>query len=139
MKKSLFTALFALASAGAAADGGTLTVTITDIREAQGHLLIGVEGSADGWNGKAKSIAGTRIKAETGKVSFQFPNLAPGQYAVQVVHDENDNNELDSNFIGIPSEGYGFSQNPSVMRRATFEEARFEMPAEGTEVKIRLR
>ena len=40
------------------------------------------------------------------------------------MHDENDNNQLDTNFLGIPSEGYGFSNNPNVMRRAHFDEAR---------------
>ena len=61
-----------------------------------------------------------------------------GNYAVQVMHDENDNNKLDTNFLGIPSEGYGFSNNPNVMRRAHFDEARFEVGADAA-ITIRLR
>ena len=42
---------------------------------------------------------------------LQF-NLPAGNYAVQVMHDENENNKLDTNFMGMPIEGYGFSNNP---------------------------
>ena len=54
------------------------------------------------------------------------------------MHDENDNNKLDANFLGIPFEGYGFSNNPNVMRRATFDEARFQLKTDAT-ITIRLR
>ncbi len=40
-----------------------------------------------------------------------FPNVEPGTYAVAVVHDENSNGKLDKNFVGVPSEGYGVSNN----------------------------
>jgi len=55
------------------------------------------------------------------------------------MHDLNGNGELDTNFMGMPIEGYGFSNNPEVMRRATFEEARFELPEDGTHIELRLR
>jgi uncharacterized protein (DUF2141 family) len=101
--------------------------------------LITVEATADGWNGKQKEAARARIKAKRGETTHRFENLPPGQYAVQVIHDENDNGKFDSNFLGIPSEGYGFSNNPRVMRRPTFEEARFDLPHEGAEIHVRLR
>ena len=127
-----------LLSTGAmAADG--LHVTVSDIRNADGHVLISVSPSAEAWDGAAKPVAVARLAAVKGTIEHAFPDLAPGDYAVQVMHDENDNGDLDSNFVGIPVEGYGFSQNPSVMRRATFEEARFALPAEGTAITVRLR
>ena len=86
-----------------------------------------------------KEAARARIKAVNGELVYRFEDLPPGTYAVQVMHDENDNGKLDSNFLGIPSEGYGFSNNPRVMRRATFEEARFELPAAGSDIDVRLR
>lgn len=42
-----------------------------------------------------------------------FDSIAPGKYTILYFHDENKNNELDANFIGIPKEGYGFSNNAS--------------------------
>jgi uncharacterized protein (DUF2141 family) len=43
------------------------------------------------------------------------------------------------NFLGIPTEGYGFSNNPNVMRKAHFEEALFDVGAEAASITIRLR
>lgn len=131
------TLLLCNAAAAAAADG--LHITVSDIRNANGHVLISVNPSNEAWEGTAKPVAVARLAAAEGTIEHVFPDLAPGDYAVQVMHDENDNGDLDSNFIGIPVEGYGFSQNPSVMRRATFDEARFALPAEGAAITIRLR
>lgn len=122
----------------AAAHAGELTVTITDIREAKGTLLVAVMNSDAAWNNQAKPVAAKKIEAAKGEVSLKFSDLPPGTYAVQVMHDENGNNQLDSNFLGIPSEGYGFSNNPAVMRRANFDEARFEL-TENAAITVRLR
>lgn len=137
MRNLVLAGLMATTALDAAA--ATLTLKVSDIRKDGGHLLITVEATADGWNGKQKEAARARIEAKQGELVYRFEDLPPGQYAVQVMHDENDNGKLDSNFLGIPSEGYGFSNNPSVMRRATFEEARFELPAAGAEIDVRLR
>ena len=136
--RSLFLAgLMLISTLDAAA--ATLTLKVTDIRKDSGHLMITVESTADGWNGKQKEAARAPIKAVNGELVYRFENLPPGPCAVQVMHDENDNGKLDSNFLDIPSEGYGFSNNPRVMRRATFEETRFALPAAGSEIDVRLR
>ena len=49
-----------------------------------------------------------------------------------LTHDENDNGKLDTNLVGMPVEGYGFSNNPQVMRKQTFDEASVDVPAAGT-------
>src|SRR5262249_41067138 len=41
----------------------------------------------------------------------RFTGIAPGTYAVAVVHDENNNGQVDTNFLGVPTEGYGVSNN----------------------------
>lgn len=116
-----------------------LTVTITDVRRAEGEVFVAVESTEAGWNFKAESVAQTRLPATKGRMRHVFEGLPPGRYAVMVIHDENRNGRLDSNFLGLPSEGYGFSRNPRVMRRARFEEAAFELPTGGTGVEIELR
>lgn len=140
MKLMLIVPSFAALSLFAAAvHAGELTVTITDIREAQGSLMVAVVNSDAGWNNQEKPVAAQKIAAAKGEMTFKFANLPAGQYAVQVMHDQNDNDKLDSNFLGIPSEGYGFSNNPNVMRRAHFDEARFEVGNESKAITIRLR
>ena len=122
----------------AAANASDLTVTITDIREAKGSLMVAVVNSDAAWNSKEKPVAAQKVSAKQGEITLVFKNLPAGNYAVQVMHDENDNGQLDSNFLGIPSEGYGFSNNPTVMRRPNFDEARFAFDANAT-ITIRLR
>jgi uncharacterized protein (DUF2141 family) len=126
-------------SAGAFASAGTLEIEITDIRSTEGQLMVAVHGSAEGWDGKAPPVA-AQLHAPTGDSAvLSFEGLAPGSYAVQVMHDQNGNGELDSNFMGMPIEGYGFSNNPEVMRKATFEEARIELVEGSTRIQLRLR
>ena len=132
---SLFAALLA-AGATQAAD---LTVTVTDIRASTGTIRIAVVNSEAAWNNEAAPVVRKAIVVSGKEATFQFPGLPPGQYAVQVMHDENDNGKFDTNFVGMPTEGYGFSNNPQVMRRAHYDEARFELGPDGGSVVVRLR
>lgn len=106
MRNLVLAGLMAATALDAAA--ATLTLKVSDVRKGVGHLMITVEATADGWNGRQKEVARARIEAKAGEVMHHFEDLPPGQYAVQVMHDENDNGKLDSNFLGIPREGYGF-------------------------------
>jgi uncharacterized protein (DUF2141 family) len=64
----------------------------------------------------------------------------PGGYAVSIYHDANGNGHFDQNFLGLPLEGFGFSNNPSTMLGAPkFADARFVAPAGDVTIHIRLR
>ncbi len=43
-----------------------------------------------------------------------FHNISPGKYAIRIFHDENKNEKMDLNWLGIPKEGFGFSVNPEI-------------------------
>lgn len=129
----------AVLSAASLATAATLEVEITDIRSSEGQLMVAVHASAEGWDGKAAPVA-AQLHAPSGeRALLSFEGLAPGSYAVQVMHDQNGNGKLDANFMGMPIEGYGFSNNPEVMRKATFDEARVEVGEGGTRIQLRLR
>lgn len=51
------------------------------------------------------------VKAFSNNTSIFFDNLPAGDYAFSIFHDINDNGELDTNFLGIPREPWGFSNN----------------------------
>lgn len=133
--KSLF--LAALACTGARA--ADLDVTVADVRSAKGTLMIAVIDSAAGWDGGAKPVAAATRKVNGTAETFRFPNLPAGTYAVRVMQDENDNGKLDTNFMGMPTEPYGISNDPQVMRRPTFDEAKVELGADGRAITIHLR
>ena len=65
--------------------------------------------------------------AKSGEVQVSFENISPGDYAISVMHDANENNELDSNAFGIPKEGFGFSNDVMGMfGPPSFEKAKFK-------------
>jgi uncharacterized protein (DUF2141 family) len=70
---------------------------------------------------------------------LRLSGLAPGNYAVAIIHDENGNAKLDT-LVGIPREGFGFSNNPAIaFGPPRFVAARFALVAGGTRQEIRMR
>lgn len=132
-------ALALLLVAGTAARAAGLDVTVAGDGPLQGTLQIAVLDSADAWDGKRASVAAAKRRATAAQETFHFDGLAPGSYAVRVMLDENDNGKLDTNFIGMPVEPYGISNDPKVMRRPTFDEAKFDLGADGGAITIHLR
>jgi uncharacterized protein (DUF2141 family) len=139
MKFTLVYTLIAGILATSAIQAAELIVKVNDVRTQKGQLLMAVFNSADAWDGKAEAVASQALDAAATEVDFHFPGLAAGRYAVSVMHDENGNGKLDSNFMGIPIEGYGFSNDPQVMRKATFEEAAFAVGADDATIELHLR
>jgi uncharacterized protein (DUF2141 family) len=128
-------ALFASAPATAA----ELTVHLSEIRADGGVVKLALVDSQAAFDGKAPPLQATGAPPQGERASFTFKDLAPGSYAVMVTHDENGNGRMDSNMLGMPQEGYGFSNNPRVMRKPTWDEARFEVLEAGTAIDIVLR
>jgi uncharacterized protein (DUF2141 family) len=80
-----------------------------------------------------------KVAAAGDPVAIQITGLAPGDYAIALYHDRNGNEKLDSNLMGIPTEPYGFSGTArNLMGPATWEQAKFSLPAEGSAVNVRL-
>lgn len=91
------------------AQAADLTVTIRHLRSTQGVVSVAVYNSAHGFlesGAEMRSADVTPIGAETPVV---FKDLPPGTYAIAAFHDENASGGFDTNFLGMPNEGYGFS------------------------------
>ncbi len=121
------------------AKAADLTVTLHDVRARTGLLKLAVVDSQAGWDGQAKPVRAEAAPPQGDTATFVFKDLEAGAYAVLVTHDENGNGKLDSNMIGMPVEAYGFSNNPRVMRKPTWDEARFEVGAQDAAIDITLR
>jgi len=83
----------------------SLTIEISGIKNNTGKIMLQLFDE----NEKVINQAAGEIKEETSLFSIQI--LKAGKYAVRYFHDENLNGEMDTNLIGIPKEGYGFSNN----------------------------
>lgn len=87
-----------------------------------------------------KVILRVRTNAQQGETSFCIPLRTPGDYAVAFYHDKNNNKKFDKNFLGIPKERFGMSNNPRFGARAPkYEQAVFTVPATGADLRIKLR
>jgi uncharacterized protein (DUF2141 family) len=72
---------------------------------------------------KFKSIA---LDISDQKCEWIIEELPFGEYAIKLYHDENGNNKMDRNMLGIPSEDYGFSNNATgSFGPADYEDAKF--------------
>jgi uncharacterized protein (DUF2141 family) len=116
-----------------------LSVHLHGIRAQTGLVKVAVVDSQDGWEGKAAPVQGKGAPPTGEDATFTFKDLKPGSYAVMITHDENGNDKLDTNVMGMPLEGYGFSNNPKVMRKPTWDEARFEITTTDAAIDVDLR
>lgn len=103
-----------------------LIVRVENIKEVKGSLKIAIYDHENHFLSKEVMSDGKTI--ESSQIEFSFEGLQEGVYAISLFHDENDNGKLDSNFIGIPSEPYAFSNNAKGMfGPPSFEQCKFEV------------
>ena len=91
-----------------------------------GHSLVALYDSKISYDGGETPLA-SKVKVVASEHLVVFKDIPDGQYAVKLYHDDNDNNELDSNMFGIPSEGYGFSNNGGRFGSPDYRDAKFEV------------
>lgn len=110
MKKIFAPLLIAtLISLSGQAQTQTLTIQVTNVKDAEGHVRIAIYNSEKDF--MKKSFMVKSAKAAKGTVELVIDNLPAGTYGISVMHDANSNEKMDSNMIGIPKEGFGFSNN----------------------------
>ncbi len=84
-----------------------------------------------------RAFARTAARIVSGRATCEFPRVPAGIYAVSVFHDENLNGRLDTNWLGIPREGVGASNNPKTgMGPPKFRAAEFEHSGASMDVEI---
>lgn len=107
-------------------DRHSIEVTIENLKSDDGKVLVGLyDSEKDFLEDTFMGEIGV-IKDNTTKVVFN--NVPSGTYAVSYIHDANDNDKMDTNFMGIPKEGYGCSNNAKgFMGPPKWEDAKFEL------------
>lgn len=94
-----------------AATAADLTISVSDIRQDSGKLMLNVLRNSQQMDNKETPEASMILSPSVTGVSFTLHNLQPGIYGLQIMHDENGNGELDANLLGIPKEPWAFSNN----------------------------
>jgi uncharacterized protein (DUF2141 family) len=126
--------------AGAPA-GTRLRLEVTHIRAAEGKVVMTVyPDDAGRFLAPKGKLARLRLPAKAPVTPGCFELPGPGRYAVAVYHDSNGNDRFDRTLVGLPAEGYGFSNDvPTPTGLPPFEAVRFTVKAGETTVKIAMR
>ena len=107
---------------------GSLELEVTNFEESKGQLIISVFEKPEDFpiEGKEfKKIVVDKLDLEGTKINIELPH---GDYAIALLHDLNLDGECNFNFIGIPTEAYGFSQNVRpIVSAPDFEETMFHL------------
>lgn len=134
------TAVACPAAAGGVA-GTQLRIALTGLRNDDGTVSVTLYGEKPaafmahrGW------IAQARVKPAGRQAEACFVVSGPGTYAVAVYHDANNNHHFDRTFLGLPAEGYGFSNDaPTPVGPPPFSAAKFAIQPGGAAIAIHLR
>lgn len=93
----------------------SLTVSIDGLKNQKGQICFSLFASSRGFpNSGERALQANCVKVANAPIQITFNNLQAGSYAVAVIHDVNSDRTLNRNFLGIPTEGFGFSQNPII-------------------------
>ena len=118
----------------------TLKVLITGLHSSNGSVLVSLFNEGGGFPSQAKkAFKKEKINIVGGIASATIKDIPPGTYAIAVLHDENNNLEMDTRLFGLPKEGYGFSNNAKgLFGPPSFKDARFAFSPDQI-VKINIR
>lgn len=117
-----------------------LTVHIDELRNSRGRVAVALFDSAKHFPEQEHALQGQVSEIAGKRASVTFRGLKAGGYAVAVLHDENRNNKMDFNFVGMPLEGYGFSRDAAVVfGPPSFESAVVRVVAARSKIRVKSR
>ena len=118
---------------------GRIVAQVLAVRTDTGILIARLYHGADGFSSDPeKAYREAKFKIRDGKAVVTFADVPYGEYAIWIHHDEDEDGELKSNFIGMPKEGVGVSGPPPSFI-PTYKDARFELNAPEYALEISLR
>lgn len=141
MIRSLFLVL-AACGAGMARAQSSIVAHMVNLRSDKGVCRVCLYDRADAFKGTAGAPLQCReVAVVGGKAEAVFTNLPAGSYALFAFHDANNNRKFDTNFLGIPREGYGASRNNLPFAAAPgFESNKVQLPVNSVlQLTIRFR
>lgn len=131
--------VFAQVKQDGTATSGDLTIVVQGLRSDRGRVQIGLFNSEETWKKNVRKFRGAKILVKDGEAVWIVENIPYGVYAVKLFHDENDNDKMDTNFLGMPTESYGFSNNVrGTFGPPGFDKASFNFDATLNEITIRI-
>ncbi|MEM7108368.1 MAG: DUF2141 domain-containing protein [Bacteroidota bacterium] len=120
------------------AEKGEIVISIENIKSTKGVVIVAL--FDDEHSFLKKVYRSKTISLSQAKKLIRFENVPEGSYAVSVIHDENENGELDTNWAGIPKEPFGFSRKTiSKFGPPSFEDTCIQLKGGSIETTVKMR
>lgn len=117
-----------------------LNINVQGFSDSEGYAMVAVFGSEQAYAEGSPKTAKAKVKVEDQNALAIFADLPYGINAVSVYHDRNANGKMDKNFLGIPKESYGHSNNArGAMGPPPFDEVKFEFGSPEKQITIKLK
>ena len=102
---------------------GTLIIEFSGLNNNKGKVLAGLYNDSKKFPKENKALRNLKALPVNKKCIIKTTNIPYGDYAIAAMHDENESGNMDFNFIGLPTEIYGFSNNkrPSLLGPPNFK------------------
>jgi uncharacterized protein (DUF2141 family) len=119
----------------------SVLVTVQNVKDGKGLITADIhDDNPARWLKGGQHLARVRVPAVKGETKMCVPVAAAGIYAIAIYHDRNGNRQFDKNFLGLPSEPYGISNNPPInFGPPSLEDSAFKVEGPLVPVTIRLR
>lgn len=128
IKKQLLLLLFMVFVGFGFSQTANLTIIIKGIQNPIGTMNFAVYDDAENYDNSKDYFVGKSIPVESLEFEYVFQDMPYGNYAISLFHDEDENKELNTNWIGMPKELFGFSNDAKAkMGPPDFEDASFEI------------
>jgi uncharacterized protein (DUF2141 family) len=109
--------------------GATVVIRVENVAP-QGMVRLGLYSEKLYPDDNADPAASADVPASAGETVVTFQNIPVGTYAVEVYQDLNSNGKMDTDFLGIPREPYGFSRDARpLLSKPDFDRVKFEVTA----------
>ena len=106
-----------------------LVINVTELENSNGNVNVALYNVEVDFNNPPTPFREITIQANSPITTITISDLPPGEWAFAVYHDENSNLEIDQNFLGIPQEGFAFSNNAfGSFAPPSWEQSKFEIP-----------
>lgn len=105
----------------------------------EGRVIVGLCADPSRWLTEGGYDFGATAPAQRDEIVVTVEGVSPGRYALSIFHDANGNARLDRGAFGLPTEAWGFANNPRTLGPASFQQAAIDVVAPETTVEITLR
>lgn len=118
------------------ANSATVAIHVQDVSPRGGTLRLGLYDEARYPDDDATPVASADVRAELGETVITLSNVPPGIYAIETFQDVNSNHKMDTSWLGLPQEPFGFSRDAQPhLSKPSFGRVKFEV-TQGLNVQV---